>query len=238
MSVIQCLQLDPTTASCAYVVDSNMCIVRGFSRTGRRLLTICDATYTSLDPTCRDTLVSEALPNTRTACQANFDSSRATLELLGLERQLPACSFCNLTDAIEATRSNPLAVMRMGLSKAMQRITDTDASTLVAVHQVAQNDRRACSSNESACKFFHLLGSTSFLSWCSSVRHFSPRGGTTELEAEPKLKIPRKITTQLLLKTQNSIMSAAKWKSTNPKAYICECYGHEKTCFRILHNLC
>jgi hypothetical protein len=109
-SVIACQQLDPTTASCAYVVDSNMFIVRGLSRTGRRLLTSGDATYTSLDPACRDALVSEALPNTRTACQANFDSSRATLELLGLERQLPACSFCSLTDAIEAIRSNPIAV--------------------------------------------------------------------------------------------------------------------------------
>jgi hypothetical protein len=100
-SVIACLQLDPTTASCAYVVDSNMYIVRGFSRTGRRLLSISEATYTSLDAACRDALVSEALPHTRAACQANFHNSRATLEILGLERQLPACSFCSLTDAIE-----------------------------------------------------------------------------------------------------------------------------------------
>jgi hypothetical protein len=209
-SVIACLQLDPTTASCAYVVDSNMYIVRGFSRTGRRLLSMQDATYTSLDPTCRDALESQALPNTRAACQANFDNSRATLNLLGLERQLPACSFCSLTDAIEAIRSNPLAVMRMlssaemlltvvrrhgpaeraahlfmtlhsGLSKAVQRITDTDASALVDVHEadgvrvvnvddtvlpapiaraletwisemIAQNELRACNNNESACK--------------------------------------------------------------------------------------
>jgi hypothetical protein len=46
-SVIACLQLDPTTASCAYVVDSNMYIVRGFARTGRRLLTSDITTYTS-----------------------------------------------------------------------------------------------------------------------------------------------------------------------------------------------
>jgi hypothetical protein len=209
-SVIACLQLDPTTASCAYVVDSNMYIVRGFSRTGRRLLSMQDATYTSLDPTCRDALESQALPNTRAACQANFDNSRATLNILGLERQLPACSFCSLTDAIEAIRSNPLAVMRMlssaemlftvvrrhgpaeraahmfmtlhsGLSKAVQRITDTDASALVDVHEadgvrvvnvddtvlpapiaraletwisemIAQNELRACNNNESACK--------------------------------------------------------------------------------------
>jgi hypothetical protein len=52
MSVIACLQLDPTTASCAYVVDSNMFIVRGFSRSGRRLLAVGDATYKSLDSTC------------------------------------------------------------------------------------------------------------------------------------------------------------------------------------------
>lgn len=209
-SVIACLQLDPTTASCAYVVDSNVYIVRGYSRTGRRLLAVSDTTYSSVDPTCRDALVSEALPNTRAACQANYDHSRATLELLGLERVLPACSFCSLTDAIEATRSNPLAVMRMlssanmlltvvrrhgpaeraahmfltlhsGLGKAVQRMTDADAASLVAVHQVdgaavvnvddtvlpapiaralegwiaemiAQNNARAC--NQSACKNF------------------------------------------------------------------------------------
>jgi hypothetical protein len=164
-SVIACQLLDPTTASCAYVVDSNMFIVRGFSRTGRRLLTSGDVTYSSLDPACRDALLSDALPNTRTACQANFDSSRATLELLGLERQLPACSFCSLTDAVEAIRGNPIAVLRMlssakmlftvvrrhgpaeraahllwtlhsGLSKAVQRMADDDAASLVSVHEV------------------------------------------------------------------------------------------------------
>jgi hypothetical protein len=115
-----------------------------------------------------------------------------------------------LTDAIKAIRSKPLAVMRMlssaemlftvvrrhgpaeraahlfltlhgGLSKAVQRITDTDASALVDVHEadgvrvvnvddtvlpapiaraletwisemIAQNDRRTCNGNKSACK--------------------------------------------------------------------------------------
>jgi len=164
-SVIACMQLDPTTATCAYVVDSNMFIVRGNTHTGRRLLSSADVTYSSLDSSCRDALVSENLPFTRAACQANFQNSRATLKLLGLERQLPPCTFCSLTDIIDATRSNPISMMRMlingnmlltvlrrhgptekmsqlfltlhtGLAKAVQRLSDKDAASVVSVHTI------------------------------------------------------------------------------------------------------
>jgi hypothetical protein len=133
-SVIGCLQLDPTTATCAYVVDSNMYIVRGYSRTGRRLLSVSDSAttasesasnsashtlYSSLDPTCRDALVSNALPNTRAICQANYDSSQKTLTLLGLEQHLPACTFCSFADALDATQNNPIAVIRLLTSSKM-----------------------------------------------------------------------------------------------------------------------
>jgi hypothetical protein len=69
VSVIPCQLLDPTIATCAYIVGGelfNFYAVRGFSRTGRRLLsTFSDTTYTSLDPACLDALVSEALPHER-----------------------------------------------------------------------------------------------------------------------------------------------------------------------------
>ena len=164
-SVIACMQLDPTTASCAYVVDSNMFIVRGHSRSARRLLSSKDATYSSLDSSCRDALVSDNLPFTRAVCQANFENSLTTLQLLGLERQLPTCAFCSLTDIIDATRRNPISVMRMlvnanmlltvlrrhgptervsqllitlhtGLSNVVQRMSDKEAASLVSVHTV------------------------------------------------------------------------------------------------------
>ena len=169
-SVIPCQELDPTTASCAYVVDSNMYIVRGFGRMRRRLLSSEEddppTTYTSIDPSCRDALVSEALPHTRASCQAMFDSSRATLLVLGLERQLPPCALCSFTDALQATRSNPLAVLRVlssptmlatvarrhgpaeralqlllslhgGLAGAVQRIAAVDAASIVTIENTA-----------------------------------------------------------------------------------------------------
>ena len=161
-SVIPCQLLDPTTSSCAYVVDSNMYIVRGFGRMRRRLLNAEGPTYTSMDPACRDALVSETLPNTRASCQAHFDSSSATLVLLGLDRQLPACALCSFADVIDATRSNPIAVLRVlssatmlmtvvqrhgpaerashllftlhsGITSAIQRILASDAAALVAI---------------------------------------------------------------------------------------------------------
>jgi hypothetical protein len=164
-SVIACMQLDPRTASCAYVVDSNMFIVRGHSRTGRRLLSSTDDTYSSLDSSCRDALVSDNLPFTQAACQANFENSLATLQHLGLELQLPPCAFCSLTDIIDTTRRNPISVMRMlvngnmlltvlrrhgptervsqllitlhtGLSNVVQQMSDKEAASLVSVHTV------------------------------------------------------------------------------------------------------
>lgn len=137
-SVIACMQLDPTTASCAYVVDSNMFIVRGHSRSGRRLLSSTDATYSSLDSSCRDALVSENLPFTRAVCQANFENSLTTLQLLGLERQLPPCAFCSLTVCLElCSDSNRLCLPRYPSAKCTKSCRDspfayTSASSVAA----------------------------------------------------------------------------------------------------------
>ena len=124
-SVIACQLLDPTTAKCSYVVDSNMYVVRGYSRARRRLLSVGidqdtgSESYTSMDPTCRDALVSENLPYTRASCQANYESSKATIAQLGLQQLLPQCSLCSFTDAIDAARRNPLAVLRIVTSPTM-----------------------------------------------------------------------------------------------------------------------
>ena len=115
-SVIACQELDPTTASCAYVVDKNAYVVRGYRSAGRRLLADdrhAPDGYTSVDPACLDALVSNSLPHTRASCQARFDSSSATLALVGLDRQLPPCALCSFDDALDATRRNPLAVLRV-----------------------------------------------------------------------------------------------------------------------------
>jgi hypothetical protein len=115
-SVIACQELVPMTAGCAYVVDKNVYVVRGYRSSRRRLLSDeapRAVNYSSTDPACLDALVSDALPNTRASCQALFDSSSATLTLLGLDRQLPLCALCSFHDAMDATRRNPLAVLRL-----------------------------------------------------------------------------------------------------------------------------
>ncbi len=66
-----------------------------------------------MDSVCRDTLASNALRFTRASCQAAFDLSNATLALLGLERQLPPCVVCSLTEAMETARYNPLALLHL-----------------------------------------------------------------------------------------------------------------------------
>lgn len=165
VSIIPCQLLDPTTASCVYVVDSNIYAVRGYNRFGRRLLSTEKGAYTSLDPACRDALESEALPHTRASCQAQFEMSRATLQMLSLDKQLPACALCSVADAVDATRSNPLAVLRIlssahmlltvarrhgpaeralhlfqtllaGLTTTLQRIVASDASALVSIEHI------------------------------------------------------------------------------------------------------
>ncbi len=55
----------------------------------------------------------DALRFTRASCQAAFDASNTTLTLLGLDRQLPRCSFCSLADALEAARHNPLTFLHL-----------------------------------------------------------------------------------------------------------------------------
>jgi len=114
-SVIACQKLVPSEASCALLWDYNVHLVRGYRSSGRRLLASGDrapdsTNYTSVHPACLDALVSDSLPHTRASCQALFDSSSATLALLGLARQLPPCALCSFDDALDATRRNPLAV--------------------------------------------------------------------------------------------------------------------------------
>jgi hypothetical protein len=62
---------------------------------------------------CSEALASDALRFTRASCQSAFDVSNTTLTLLGLERQLPRCAFCNLADALEASRHNPLEFLHL-----------------------------------------------------------------------------------------------------------------------------
>jgi hypothetical protein len=121
-SVVPCQELDSSLSSCAYVMDifsGGAFLARGFRRVRRRLLSdggTADArayTYRSQDSVCRDALASDALLFTRASCQAAFDASNVTLALLGLERQLPACAFCSLADALEAARHNPLAFLHL-----------------------------------------------------------------------------------------------------------------------------
>ena len=56
---------------------------------------------------CREALASDALRFTRASCQSAFDASNTTLMLLGLERHLPRCAFCSLSEALEEARHNP-----------------------------------------------------------------------------------------------------------------------------------
>ncbi len=56
---------------------------------------------------CREALASDALRFTRARCQSAFDASNTTLTLLGLERHLPRCAFCSLSEALEEARHNP-----------------------------------------------------------------------------------------------------------------------------------
>ena len=51
---------------------------------------------------CRKAVASDTLHFTRASCQVAFDASNTTLTLLGLELQLPRCTFCSLADALEA----------------------------------------------------------------------------------------------------------------------------------------
>jgi len=62
---------------------------------------------------CRKSLASDALRFTRESCQAAFDASNTTLMLLGLELQLPRCAFCNLAEALEEARHNPMGFLHL-----------------------------------------------------------------------------------------------------------------------------
>lgn len=115
-SVIACQELDASLSSCAYAVDRNEFLARGFRRVRRRLLGVDEPrtfTYRSLDSVCRDALLLEALVHTRASCQEAFERSNETLALLGLTRQLPPCALCSFTDLVEAARGNPVAFVHL-----------------------------------------------------------------------------------------------------------------------------
>jgi hypothetical protein len=65
---------------------------------------------------CREALASDVMRFTRASCQSAFNASNTTLTLLGLERQLPRCSFCSLADALEAALHNSLAFLHRRLA--------------------------------------------------------------------------------------------------------------------------
>jgi hypothetical protein len=114
-SVIACQELDASSSSCAYVVDRNVFLARGFRRVGRRLLgadtptATTAVTYRSVDSVCRDALQLEGLVHTRARCQEAFERSNETLVLLGLAQQLPPCALCSVADVLDAAHRNPVA---------------------------------------------------------------------------------------------------------------------------------
>ena len=121
-SVIPCQELDALSSSCAYVADKGAFMATGFRRLRRRLLAadgqhVFD--YKTVDSTCRDALNSDLFPYTRIRCQQAFDASNATLALLGLDRQLPACTLCSFADFVEATQRNALGVTHLLTPRAL-----------------------------------------------------------------------------------------------------------------------
>jgi hypothetical protein len=62
---------------------------------------------------CCESLASDALRFTRASCQAAFDASNTTLTLLGLDWQLPLCTFCRVADVLEAAQHNQLEFLHM-----------------------------------------------------------------------------------------------------------------------------
>ena len=116
VSVIPCQELDALSSSCAFVADKGAFMATGFRRLRRRLLAADGQhvfNYKTVDSTCRDALNSDLFPYTRIRCQEAFDASNATLALLGLDRQLPACTLCSFADFVEATQRNALGVTHL-----------------------------------------------------------------------------------------------------------------------------
>jgi hypothetical protein len=117
-SVIPCMHLDPSEATCAHAIDINLDIVRGGRRvSGRRLLGVEahaeGGGVWSHDPLCRDALQSPLLAQTRSACSEALRRSNHTIAVLGLSRELPPCTLCSLTDVARAAAQNPLGVLNL-----------------------------------------------------------------------------------------------------------------------------
>ena len=125
-SVIPCQELDALSSRCALVIDKKAYMAHGSRRTRRRLLAT-DAQarvfdYETVDSTCRDALHSDLFPYTRIRCQEAFDASNATLALLGLHRQLSACTLCSIADLVEATHRNPLGITHLFAPSALAMV--------------------------------------------------------------------------------------------------------------------
>jgi hypothetical protein len=117
-SVIPCIHLDPSAATCAYAIDIKLSIVRGGRRVGGRRLLGLEAHADgggvwSHDPLCRDALQSPLLAQTRSACSEALRRSNHTIAVLGLSRALPPCTLCSLTDVARAAAQNPLGVLNL-----------------------------------------------------------------------------------------------------------------------------
>jgi hypothetical protein len=159
-SVIACQELDASSSSCAYAVDRNVFMARGFRRVGRRLLGIDETrTYRSVDSVCRDALQIEGLVHTRARCQEAFDRSNETLVLLGLARQLPPCALCSVADVLDAAHRNPVAFAHVLSSPRLLRSVlgrhgplRHAADLLAALHrqlaEIAQAARRSGNSTQ------------------------------------------------------------------------------------------
>lgn len=121
-TVTQCLYLDPTTSSCAYVNEKNYFLVRGHRTVGRRLLQVehadSDSTtqqlsYVTHNPLCQDALKSKELAYTRGHCLKLYALSKDTVAALGMQNQLPPCVFCSFEDVLEAVHNNPFAFLHI-----------------------------------------------------------------------------------------------------------------------------
>lgn len=127
-SVIPCVHLDPSAATCTYAIDIGLHVVRGGQGAAgaygpaRRLLAAPEdherffapaGAVWSRDPLCRDALRSPALAETRAACAEALRRSNATIAELGLARALPPCALCSVADAAHAAANSPLACLQL-----------------------------------------------------------------------------------------------------------------------------
>lgn len=124
-TVTQCLYLDPTTSSCAYVNEKNYYMVRGHRTARRRLLQVqssdeiyvdhlkSNSSIITYNPLCQDAFASSELKYTRANCLKIYETSKETVQVLNMQNQLHACAFCSFEDVIKAVNNNPVAFLHI-----------------------------------------------------------------------------------------------------------------------------